>query len=199
MTGDNDRSIKLYHYKASPYARKIVWYLTLRELKYAEVMQPVIMPRPDLSALGVAYRRMPVMTIGKDIYCDTRIILRKLEEFWPEERLGARTPEGQALQKMLEVWHVEGPLFFKGVGSMNPKNFSAPAFAKDREQMTGTQWSEEAMQKVRPEALIYMRNYFTFLEKWLADDRAWLLKNDRISMVDVEGKQCTDSDEAVHR
>lgn len=41
------------------------------------------MPRPDLTALGVGYRRIPVVAIGRDIYHDTRLVLRKLEVLFP--------------------------------------------------------------------------------------------------------------------
>lgn len=188
MTDDSSRSIVLYHYNASPYARKIVIYLALRGLQYAEVKQPVIMPRPDLTSIGVAYRRIPVMTIGKDVYCDTRIILRKLEELFPEGRLGAKTPEGKAIQKLFEVWHVEGPLFFRAVRSMPSRNFTDPVFAKDRTQMTGNSWTAEELDRARPEAHIYMRNLYNVLEDLLADDRTWILGTVKASLADVEGK-----------
>ena len=184
-------NIKLYHYTASPYARKIVWYLALRGINYAEVKQPVILPRPDLQAIGVNYRRIPLMSIGKDVYADTRIILRKLEQLFPDGAIGAISPDGVALQKLLEVWHVEGPLFFRGVSSMPSKNFSQPEFQKDREQMTGRPWSAEAMDKLRPEALAYMQGVFRFLEDLLLDGRKWILSTDKPALADIEGKPIT--------
>lgn len=183
-----DRDIKLYHYNASPFARKIVWYLALRGLSYTEVKQPMIMPRPDLQAIGVNYRRIPVLSIGKDVYCDTRIILRKLEQFFPDGTLGANSPDGLAIQKLLEVWHVEGPLFSRGVGSMPSKAFGAPDFQKDREQMTGRPWNREAMDKQRPEAHAYLQSVFKFFENLLADGRQWILSTEKPSLADIEGK-----------
>lgn len=188
MVEDSSKRIVLYHYNASPYARKIVMYLALRGLPYSEVKQPVIMPRPDLTAIGVAYRRIPVMAIGKDVYCDTRIIIRKLEELFPDGRLGAKTPEGRAIEKMLEVWHVEGPLFFRAVRSMPSGNFTDPTFAKDRKQMTGNSWTAEELDRARPEAHIYMRNLYNVTEGLVADDRTWLLGTTTPSLTDVEGK-----------
>lgn len=183
-----DRDIKLYHYTASPYARKIVWYLALRGLSYSEVKQPVIMPRPDLQAIGVNYRRIPLMAIGKDVYCDTRIILRKLEQLFPEGAIGATSPDGLAIQKLFEIWHVEGPLFSRGVGSMPSKNFGASEFQKDREQMTGRPWNRDAMDKQRPEALAYLQGVFKVYENLLADGREWILSTDKPSLADIEGR-----------
>ena len=188
MATNNDRSIKLYHYALSPYARKIVWYLNLRGLPWSEVKQPVIMPRPDLEAIGVAYRRIPIATVGKDVYCDTRIILSKLEELFPEGNLGATSPEGVALQKLLSIWHVEGPVFWRGVTSMPSARFSDPAFMKDREQMTGRPFVPSEMEKQRPESLIYMRSVFGFLETLLADGRDWILATKKPMLADIEGK-----------
>lgn len=188
MATENDRSIRYYHYNASPYARKIVWYLTLRGLPWAEIKQPVIMPRPDLEAIGVNYRRIPVMAIGKDVYCDTRIIFRKLEKLFPDGRIGATSPDGWAVQKLLEIWHVEGPLFSRGAASMPLGVFSDPKFSKDREQMTGRPWNAEAMEKFRPEALTYVRSAFSFLEKLLADGRQWIISTSQPSLADIEGK-----------
>ena len=34
-------------------------------------------------ALGVKYRRSPVMAIGREVYVDTRIMIAKLEELFP--------------------------------------------------------------------------------------------------------------------
>lgn len=69
------------------------------------------MPRPDLNALGVQYRRIPILTIGKDIYCDSRLILQKLEERFSEGRLGLEDPDGRALEKLLEKWTTDGGVF----------------------------------------------------------------------------------------
>lgn len=188
MASDSDRNIKFYHYSFSPYARKILWYLTLRQIPYTKVIQPHVMPRPDLELIGVAYRRIPLMVIGKDVYCDTRIILRKLEELYPEGKIGATTPDQQALQKLLEVWHVEAGLFGRGAQSMPLSVFKDETFAKDREQFSGRPWNLEAMEKTRPEALVYVRNAFAFLENLLADDREWILKTKQPSLSDIEGK-----------
>jgi glutathione S-transferase len=48
------------------------------------------MPKPDLTALTGGYRKTPVLQVGADIYCDTALIARRLEQqkasptFFPE-------------------------------------------------------------------------------------------------------------------
>jgi glutathione S-transferase len=52
------------------------------------------MPKPDLTALTGGYRKTPVLQIGADIYCDTAMIARRLEQ---EKTLPAFFPEGQEM------------------------------------------------------------------------------------------------------
>ncbi len=42
------------------------------------------MPKPKLVPLTGGYRRIPVLQIGADVWCDTGIIVRKIEELNPE-------------------------------------------------------------------------------------------------------------------
>jgi len=152
------------------------------------------MPRADLETLGVKYRRIPVMAIGRDIYCDTRLILQKLEEKFPDGALGATTPEHVAIERLLERWMVEGPVFNRGV-SLIPTSYPTmndPTFTKDREQMTGRPWSKEGLERGRPESIAYMRSCFGFFETTLlADGRDWILKTDKPTLADIEGGCCT--------
>ena len=47
------------------------------------VEQPMWMPKPHLTPLTGGYRRIPVMQIGADVYCDTALIVRKLDALSP--------------------------------------------------------------------------------------------------------------------
>ncbi len=47
----------------------------------------MIMPKPDLMPLTGGYRKTPVLQIGADIYCDTRLIARELERRFPSPTL----------------------------------------------------------------------------------------------------------------
>ncbi|KAK7511890.1 glutathione S-transferase [Phyllosticta citriasiana] len=179
----------IYHYPFSPYARRVIWYLQLRGLGYAECMQPHIMPRPDLSALGVSYRRIPVMAMGRDIYCDTRLMLRKLEEQFPQGALGARGGEQRAIQRLLDRWITDGGVFTRAASSMPPSLpiLQDPKFLNDRKDFVGRPWSKEAMEQGRPESIVAMRDAFDLLESTLlADGREWILKTEGPSLGDIE-------------
>ena len=43
----------------------------------------MVMPKPELMPLTGGYRKTPVLQIGADIYCDTRLIARELERRFP--------------------------------------------------------------------------------------------------------------------
>ena len=71
--------IILHHYETSPYSEKVRLGLGLKGLAWGSVEIPVIMPKPDLTALTGGYRKTPVLQIGADIYCDSQLIMRELE------------------------------------------------------------------------------------------------------------------------
>src|SRR5215467_9937398 len=76
--------IILHHYEISPYSEKVRIGLGLKGLAWGSVEIPVIMPKPDLTALTGGYRKTPVLQIGADIYCDTQLIMREIERRHPE-------------------------------------------------------------------------------------------------------------------
>ena len=48
------------------------------------VVVPSMMPRPLLRHLfHLTYRKIPVLAIGSDVYCDTSLIIEAIETFFP--------------------------------------------------------------------------------------------------------------------
>jgi glutathione S-transferase len=152
------------------------------------------MPRPDVKALGVEYRRIPVVAIGRDIYTDTRLILSKLEALYPASdahpSISASTFEGKAMEKLLEYWMVDGGIFTRAA-QLIPTSlplFKDPKFIKDRQQFSGGSWNKDEMEAIRPESLVEIKGAFTFLEEsLLADGREWILNTKSPSLADIEG------------
>src|ERR1700760_425866 len=71
--------IILHHYDTSPFSEKVRVMLGIKGLSWRSVIQPVIMPKPELIPLTGGYRRIPVLQIGADVYCDTQVILTEIE------------------------------------------------------------------------------------------------------------------------
>ena len=130
------------------------------------------------------------MSIGRDIYCDTRLILQKLEERFPSGALGAAQPEQKAIERLLEKWIIDGGIFSRASQLIPPEMplLNDPKFTKDREDYTGRSWAKSDMIKNRPEALAHIRDAFYFLETTLlSDGREWILKTEKPSLADIEG------------
>ncbi|TWI58443.1 glutathione S-transferase [Pseudomonas duriflava] len=82
----------LHHYWTSPFAEKVHLLMGFKQLAWRSVIIPRIMPKPDLTALTGGYRKTPVLQVGADIYCDTALIARRLEQAKATPTL---YPEGQ--------------------------------------------------------------------------------------------------------
>jgi glutathione S-transferase len=85
-----------HHYVTSPFAEKIRLIFGLKGLTWHSVLQPSIMPKPDLQALTGGYRRIPILQIGNEIVCDTTLIADVLEHLAPAPSLFPNGCEGAA-------------------------------------------------------------------------------------------------------
>jgi len=74
----------LHHHDPSPFGEKIRLIFGVKALRWRSVQLPMTMPRPLLMPLTGGYRKVPVLQLGADIYCDTRLIVRVLEQRWPQ-------------------------------------------------------------------------------------------------------------------
>ena len=87
MTG-----IILHHFDASPFAEKIRKIFGIKNITWRSVIIPMAPPKPDLLALTGGYRKTPVMQIGADIYCDTRLIAGVIDKLHPGPALFSAGP-----------------------------------------------------------------------------------------------------------
>jgi glutathione S-transferase len=172
-------------HQVNHFLNKFPSYLALRGLSYKRCIQPPILPRPALLALGVHYRRIPVLSIGKDIYCDSRAIIATLEKQFPSNRLGASEPFAQAVEYLLENFINDGGPFWRAA-QMIPPSLISPEFAKDRSEMRNIPFQSKGRERERPEAMAHVRMYFDLVEdKLLADGRKFLSGFEEPKLVDV--------------
>ncbi|XWW98856.1 hypothetical protein V2A60_006859 [Cordyceps javanica] len=185
--------ITVYHYPFSPYGRRITWYLALRGMPYSECEQPAWMPRPDLKMIGVEYRRIPVVAIGRDVYLDTRLQLPKLESLGvPQARLGGTTPEQRAFERLLSAY-VNDRGMFGAMALLLPEDLpmmNDPNFLKDRDDFFASpnyKWDAQSRKEQRPASLRKLADMFILLEgTLLADSRTWILDTPQPSLADIE-------------
>ena len=119
--------IILHHYATSPFAEKARLLLGFKQLSWRSVQIPPVMPKPDLTALTGGYRRTPVLQIGADVYCDTALIARRLEQ---EKSTPALFPAGQEfIATALAQW-ADSVLFLHAVSLVFQPESMALRFAK---------------------------------------------------------------------
>lgn len=222
-----DLPIVLYTYNGSPYGHRLIWYLNLRKIPFKSCvsfeetiiftsfptslvpmliskkpqLQPPVLPRPDLELLGINYRRIPLMTIGRDVYLDTRLIISKLEKLYPASSThpgisATQNGEHKALEFLLSRLSIEfpGALFGRAAQLMPPSApvFQDPKFVSDRNQLVtgdpnGKAFTPQTMAANRPAALVEISRYVEFLETTLlADGREFVFKTDGPSLGDIE-------------
>ena len=169
----------LHHYDISPYAEKIRTILGFKGLSWRSVHLPIVMPKPHLTALTGGYRLTPVLQIGADIYCDTKVIARRLERERPQPTL---YPRGTAaLERATSVWG-EGiflPLVILGLASgLFPQDF-----IDDRKKMIPGGFDVEQARRLVPSRMDHIRANLDLLEHQLADGRPFVL-GDTCSLAD---------------
>ncbi|ETN45738.1 uncharacterized protein HMPREF1541_09571 [Cyphellophora europaea CBS 101466] len=187
-----DPQITLFHYPFSPWSQKVTLYLALRKIPYVSCVQPVTLPRPDLKkGLGVNYRRIPIMSIGRDIYCDTLLMFEKLEALYPvgpnETKRHGTTGIERALEKLLEKW--TDVVVFKYAAAAIPTSLDAvrdKTFINDRTELWGRDWAVDHQDSLRPEGLAVLRSNVQFLETTVLEDgREWVLGGKDMTLADI--------------
>jgi glutathione S-transferase len=166
-------ALLLHQYDTSPFSEKVRKVLAHKRLAWGAVEQPNIMPKPELLPLTGGYRRIPVLQVGADVYCDTQLIVRLLERRHPEPTI---FPDGSAATA--QAWNLwaDRLLFmpvvavvFADIGQFVPK-----AFMDDRSKMMpGRDFAD--ISKQAPYARDQVRALVATVEAQLADGRPWLL------------------------
>ncbi len=163
----------LHHYDTSPFSEKIKKILAYKDLPWRAVEQPTIMPKPYLVPLTGGYRRIPVLQIGADIYCDTQLIARVLERLRPQPSLYPHGHEGTC-----HVWNLWADrmffwtttsILFALIGAHVPKEF-----IDDRTKMMPGR-SFEDIPKLAPHAKEQCRGFAQLIAAQLNDGRPCIL------------------------
>ena len=157
--------IILHHYDTSPFSEKVRVMLGVKGLSWRSVVQPVIMPKPELVPLTGGYRRIPVLQIGADIYCDTQVILAELEARHrkPDVVKGADWAVNLWADRLF--FQVTVAVVFGEMGDSVPE-----AFIKDREKLSGRPFDMAAMKAVAGPMKSQWRAHAAWIERGLASN-----------------------------
>lgn len=158
----------LHHYDTSPFSEKVRLMLGLKGLAWDSVQAPVIMPKPELTPLTGGYRRIPVMQIGADIYCDTQVILAEIEARAPSPRAVSGADWAVNFWADRQFFGITVPIIFGALGDA-----TAPEFIADREKLSGRPFNVAAMKAAAPLMVPQWRAQAAWIEDGLADSD-WL-------------------------
>jgi glutathione S-transferase len=167
----------LHHYDGSPFSEKLRLIFGFKGMDWASVKIPVIMPKPDVVALTGGYRKTPIVQVGADVYCDTALIARVIEQHAPMPTL---FPASAPLAGMVAQW-ADSTLFWTVIpyamqpaGAAHIFNGVPPevlkAFAADRAPFTAGMKRQTVA-----DATANLGHYLAALDAQLADGRAWLM------------------------
>jgi glutathione S-transferase len=172
----------LHHYDTSPFSEKIKKILAYKNLAWRAVEQPTIMPKPHLLPLTGGYRRIPVLQIGAEIYCDTQLIARTIERLHPQPSIYPPGAEGTC-----HVWNLWADrmffwtttsILFALIGENVPKEF-----VDDRtKMMPGRNFDD--IPKLAPHAKEQCRGFAQLLATSLANGTPFIL-GDQFSLADA--------------
>ena len=167
--------IILHHYPPSPVSEKIRTAMGLKKLSWHSVEQNRLPDRPELFAMTGGYRRIPVLQVGADIYCDTQCIFRELERRAPQPTFYPNNSNGMPYG--ISRW-TDGPLFeiavrvaFAPVADSLP-----PALVADRTRLYfGPDGDMAKEAQDMPHTFAQLRAQLGWLEERLASGRNYLL------------------------
>lgn len=162
----------LHHHDPSPFAEKIRRVFGIKQLQWRSVQIPMAMPKPGLTCLTGGYRGTPVLQIGADIYCDTRLILKVLEDLHPEPSL---LKSGPFVNFGLQHWSDEA-LFPPGAALAMYENAEhlPEGLLKEREAYF-TNLNFGAFEQDAPHFRAQLRAQADLIERQLKDGRPYLL------------------------
>lgn len=168
----------LFSYASSPYGQKIHLLLTAAGIPYSELAQPAVLPRPDLEALDITYRRIPVLAVGRDVYADSSAIIDViLNQLGGKDKIATSKAD-----KAFEVW---GNDTFKSVMPLlPPQAINDETFAKDRATIFPIIAKPELLKSLEPTALAELKSRLDTVEKVFLADGPYI-GGDKISVADV--------------
>ncbi|MGZ3375819.1 MAG: glutathione S-transferase family protein [Phenylobacterium sp.] len=157
--------IILHHYDTSPFSEKVRVMLGIKGLSWRSVIQPVIMPKPELIPLTGGYRRIPVLQIGADIYCDTQVILAEIEARHrkPDVIKGADWAVNLWADRLF--FQATVAVVFGEIGDAVPADFIA-----DREKLSGRPFDVTVMKAAAGPMKAQWRAQAAWIERGLASN-----------------------------
>ncbi|KAF8309684.1 hypothetical protein DL93DRAFT_2170239 [Clavulina sp. PMI_390] len=175
----------VYGYDTSPMYMKVRYVLLMKRIPHSVVYVEDKPPRPQLLEFGITYRRIPVASIGNDVYFDTRLIIDELERrFTPEQGFPSVYTANGPVEKLLMTHYADNNIF-PIAASFIPASRLSAEFKKDRQQFNPTM-DFEALNNDKPRFLSQLRTHMYIMQSIIAKSSTpWLLSTPEPTIVDI--------------
>ncbi|KAJ7499503.1 hypothetical protein FB451DRAFT_40340 [Mycena latifolia] len=185
--------VVLFGYPSSPFTQKTRLALRLKRIPYTFVPVPSMLPRPLLTqTFHLHYRKIPVCAIGRDLYCDTALILEALDHAFPAARgYGSLLPPAAhgrtyaPLARAFASFWTDRPLFRVTTGLV-PGRVWRTRFGADRADLIGHGLDAAKLEAKVPRNLSGLDLHLSMLEPLLRGGGGeWVFWTEAPSLADV--------------
>ena len=152
----------LHNHVGSIFSEKVRRVLAYKGLDWTNIQVSPIPPKTNFTPLTGGYRRMPVLQIGADIYCDSALIIQKLEEICPTPSVFPKETSGIA--SMIADWADHRA--FKWVLVTIYPDFMAhmpEVFIQDRKELI-PELDPERVKDLSPHAFEQFKKFVSFVD-----------------------------------
>jgi len=166
--------------------------LLLKNIPHSTVNVASILPRPEITdLLSLTYRRIPILAIGNDIYCDTSLIVSALERrFPPVHGFGTIFPPkkhgGSSETGLMKAFtkHYADTVLFSFVPVFLPWKSMPESFLNDRRTLWPAM-DPQASVDARGKSLSILTAHLALINEQLQDGREWLFDTELPSLIDI--------------
>ena len=164
-----------FDYGPSPYGQKTKLLLEATGMKFQRCDQPAMLPRKDLERLGITYRRIPLLAVGKDVYCDSSLIVDLI--------VNGLAPGKVPTSLADKAWEAYGYETFMATLSLAPDAFLNPDFVKDRQTIFPI-LARKDYKTLRPSGIAEFQSRCSFVENTLLANTPFI-GGDKLSVADM--------------
>jgi glutathione S-transferase len=170
----------LHHHDAGIFSQKARTFFGMRSATWRSILEPMISPKPTLARLTGGYERVPVLQVGADIFCDSKLVLVELGRRLPGPAVAG------SLDAIVNAWvdKVFVPATF-GVAIPDMVPSMDPEFAQDRADIYGPSYDVDAIIGAAPVLRQQWRAQVSWLEQALATSGGPFLCGDTPTAADA--------------
>lgn len=170
-----------FDYEMSPYGQKTKLLLHTAGIPFKRCDVSPVLPRKELEALGITYRRIPILAIGKDVYCDSSLIFNLILS--GQNNLSTKKIPHDAVND--RAWESWGGETFTAILQLAPSALLSDDFVKDREDVFPILGRSDYTQ-MRQSGIAELRNRMGLVENvLLAQNEGVFIGGEEISVRDM--------------